>query len=160
MDRNKIMPHTEIEMNKCAQRFFFFILLSSCLLDVDALGYQKAKRGVQQKGITGTYKYVLNTLEVQELPNHKVRISFGGFWPNDRKRVLTRNTGSFDETVSLKGRTALVKLGEGDDPCMITLQFKPGRVIASREGSMFECGFGFNVEVDGTYVKKSERTTF
>lgn len=56
MDRYKIMPHTEIEMNKCAQRLFVFVLLSLCLSDADSFCYQKVKKRVQQKSITGTYK--------------------------------------------------------------------------------------------------------
>ncbi|HLF84874.1 MAG TPA: hypothetical protein VI837_11920, partial [Blastocatellia bacterium] len=52
---------------------------------------QKVKKPVQTASVTGTYRYVLNSLEVLELPDHKVRISFAGFWPNDRRRAETRN---------------------------------------------------------------------
>src|SRR5215813_15620605 len=76
------------------------------------------------RSVTGTYKYVLNTLEVLELPDHKVRISFAGYYPNDRRKAETRNVGSFDETVPLKGRTARVKIQFGDEPCLVTISFR------------------------------------
>lgn len=96
-------------------------------------------------------------MEVLELPDHKVRISFLGVWPNDRKRTETRNIGSFDETVPLSGRTATVKLQYEDEPCIISLNFKSNRVIVTQEGASNRCGFGFNVEASGTYVKTSSR---
>ena len=104
--------------------------------------------------ITGTYKYVLNTIEVLEMPDHKVRISFSGFWPNDRKKVETRNVGAFDEVVKLQGRTATVKLQFGDDPCILKFVFQLSRVTVAQNG-IGSCGFGFNVEADGTYRKVS-----
>jgi hypothetical protein len=123
----------------------------------DGFARQKVKKPVQTGSVTGTYKYVLNSVEVLELPDHKVRVSFAGFWPNNRKRVETRNVGTFDETVPLIGRTAKVKIQFGDDPCTITLEFRLNKVIVSREGFIMGCGFGFNVEPDGTYVKTSSR---
>jgi hypothetical protein len=80
---------------------------------------------------------VLNSLEVLELPDHKVRISFAGYWPNDRKRAETRNVGTFDETVPLTGRTAIVKIQYGDDPCTITLEFRSNKVIVE-QGDQFK----------------------
>lgn len=104
--------------------------------------------------ITGTYKYVLNTIEVLEMPDHKVRISFSGFWPNDRKKVETRNVGAFDEVVKLEGRTATVKLQFGDDPCILKFAFQLSKVTVEKY-DIGSCGFGFNVEADGTYRKVS-----
>ena len=118
---------------------------------------QTVKKPATTASITGTYKYVLNSLEVLELPDHKVRISFAGYWPNDHKRAETRNVGSFDEIVPLNGRTATVKIQFGDEPCTVTLQFRPTRVVVEQGGSLMGCGFGFNVEPDGTYVKVSSK---
>src|ERR1041384_4223948 len=92
-----------------------WILLAVALLlpdamPLDCLAYQQSRKTIAVKSVTGSYKYVLNTVEVLELPDHRVRISFSGFWPNDHKRVETRNVGSFDETVPLKGHTAEVKV--------------------------------------------------
>jgi hypothetical protein len=120
-------------------------------------GHSKLKKRAQPASVTGTYKNVLNSLEVLELPDHTVRINFSGFWPNSRRRVETRNVGTFDETVPLNGRTAIVKLQYGDDPCVITLKFDPRRVEVSQEGSILGCGFGFNVEPDGTYLRVSSK---
>lgn len=114
---------------------------------------QRVKKRVQETSITGTYKYGLNTLEVLGLPDHQARIMFNGFWPNDNKRVESRNVGSFDETVPIKGRTAVIKPKYGDDDCSITLEFSTSRVVVTQGG--YRCGFGFNVEADGTYRKVS-----
>jgi hypothetical protein len=93
-------------MNKSLQTSFAISLVLVSLSHADSFARQKVKKPVQSGSVTGTYKYVLNSLEVLELPEHKVRISFAGFWPNDRKRVETRNVGTFDETVPLSGNTA------------------------------------------------------
>ncbi len=121
----------------------------------DSFANKKASKPVQRVSVTGTYRYVLNTIEVLELPENRVRISFSGFWPNDHKRVETRNVGSFDETVPLKVRTAVVKPRYGDDQCAITIEFTATRAIVTEEG--YRCGFGFNVEADGTYRKVSSK---
>lgn len=123
----------------------------------DASARQNVKKPVETGGATGTYKNVLNTLEVLELPDKKVRIKFVGFWPNDRKRVETRNSGAFDETVTLEGKTATVKIKFGEEPCTITLEFRANKVIVEQGGSLMGCGFGFNVEPDGTYMKVSNK---
>ena len=142
-------------MKRSLQTSLAFALLLLGLSHADSFAYQQARKPVQTRGVTGTYKYVLNTVEVLELPDHRVRISFSGFWPNDHKRVETRNVGNFDETVPLKGRTAVVKPRYGDKDCAITLEFRAGKVTITEEG--YHCGFGFNVEADGTYRKVSSK---
>lgn len=144
-------------MKRSLQTLLALALLFVGLSYADSFANQKAKKPVLTGSVTGTYKYVLNSLEVLELPNHKVRISFAGFWPNDRKRAETRNVGTFDETVPLTGRTATVKIQYGDDPCTITLEFRSNKVVVEQGGSILGCGFGFNVEADGTYVKVSSK---
>ena len=127
------------------------ILLLVFFADTDSHAYQKAKSRIQTRSITGTYKHVLNSMEVLELPNHKVRISFNGFWPNDRRRVGTRNVGTFDETVPLNGRTATVKIQYGSDPCILAIEFKANksgrlaRRIDARMRIRLQCGSGWNV---------------
>ena len=144
-------------MTKSLQTSLALVLLFALLASADSFAYQRARQHIQGGSVTGTYKYVLNSLEVLELPDHQVRISFAGFWPNDRKRAETRNVGSFDETVPLKGRTAEVKLQYGADPCILTLEFRSNKTIVTQEGSILGCGFGFNVEADGTYTKVSSK---
>ena len=144
-------------MKRSRQAAISLVALFVGLSCADGLARQTAKKPAQAGGVTGTYKYVLNSMEVLELPNNKVRIRFDGFWPNDRKRVETRNVGAFDETVPLGDGTAKVKIQFGDEPCMITLEFRSNKVIVSQEGSIMGCGFGFNVEPDGTYVKVSSK---
>jgi len=141
-------------MKRSLQTSLAFAFLLVGFFHANSFAQQNARKPVQTRGVTGTYKYVLNTVEVLELPDNRVRISFSGFWPNDHKRVETRNVGDFDETVPLKGRTAVVKPRYGDDDCAITLEFRAGKVIVTQEG---RCGFGFNVEADGTYRKVSSK---
>jgi hypothetical protein len=143
--------YEKVDMKK-SQTLLAFTLLLVGFSHADAFANQKGRKPVQTTSITGSYKYILNTLEVLELPNHKVRISFAGVWPNSRRRAETRNVGTFDETVPLKGRTAVVKPKYGRE-CAITLEFKPNKVIVTQEG--YSCGFGFNVEADGSYAKVS-----
>jgi len=119
-----------------------------------SVAYQKSSKRIAVRSVTGSYRYVLNTLDVLELPDHKVRISFSGYWPNDHKRVETRNVGGFDEIVPLNGRTAVVN-PEYSDECAITLRFKSNRVEVTQEG--YRCGFGFNVEAEGSYRKVSSK---
>lgn len=144
-------------MKRSLQSSLVCSLLFVGLSYADSFVNQKVKKPVQTASVTGTYKYVLNSLEVLELPDHKVRISFSGFWPNDHKRVETRNVGTFDETVPLDGGAATVKIQYGDDPCTIKLEFRSNKVIVEQGGSLQGCGFGFNVEADGTYVKTSSK---
>ena len=142
-------------MKRSLQTSLGLALLFIGLLEADGLGYQKIKSQGQAATVTGTYKYLLNTLEVLELPDHKIRIRFAGVWPNSRRRAETRNVGTFDETVPLKGRTAVVKPKYGNGECAITLEFKANKVILTQVG--YSCGFGFNVEADGSYAKLSGR---
>lgn len=142
-----------LDMKRLLQTSFAIALLFVGLSHADSFARQTGKKPLRAASVTGAYKYVLNSLEVLELPDQRVRISFSGFWPNDHRRVETRNVGTFDETVALKGRTAVVKPKYGGDDCAITLEFKANRVIVAQEG--YSCGFGFNVEAGGTYRKVS-----
>ena len=72
-----------VDMTRSLQTSLALVMPFLFLWQSDSFAYQQVKKPVQTRGITGTYKYVLNTVEVLELPDHKVRISFSGFWPND-----------------------------------------------------------------------------
>src|SRR5262245_40239252 len=127
------------------------------LVGLCANGFSNQATKKPTASVTGTYKYVLNSIEVLEMPDHKVRIRFTGVWPNERKKVETRNMGAFDEVVKLVGKTATVKIQFGDEPCLVKLAFQPNKVIVEQNGSLTGCGFGFNVEPDGTYIKVSSK---
>src|SRR5262249_24774518 len=77
--------------------------------------------------VTGTYRYISNEFKIVELPGQKVKISFSGSYPNVRLSERRKypegsaNMGTFNETVPLKGRTAIVKLQYLDEPCIITI---------------------------------------
>lgn len=151
---------SKVDMKRSLLTSLAFGLLLLCLPHLESFGYQKARKRVQPPGVTGTYKYVINSLDVLELPDHKVRISFAGYWPNTKKRSATRNVGTFDETVPLTGRTAVVKIKYGEDPCVIRFEFRSNKVIATQQGSILGCGFGFNVEPDGTYMRTTSKAPY
>lgn len=127
------------------------------LLFLCANGFSNQATKKPTPSVTGTYKYVLNSIEVLEMPDHKVRIRFSGVWPNERKKAETRNMGAFDEIVKLEAKTATVKIQFGDEPCLVKLAFQPNKVMVEQNGSPTGCGFGFNVEPDGTYIKVSSK---
>lgn len=142
-------------MKRSIQKSLALCLVFMGFAVADVFAGQKAKRSVQTTSVSGTYRYILNTLEVLELPAHKIRIRFAGVWPNSRRRAETRNVGTFDETVPLKGHTAVVKPKYGNGECAITIEFKANKGIVTQEG--YSCGFGFNVEADGSYEKVSSK---
>ena len=144
-------------MNRSLKASPALIVLFVGLCCANGLARQTVKKPGTPGGVSGTYKYVLNSLEVLELPDKKVRIRFSGFWPNDRKRAETRNVGAFDETVPITAGKATVKIQFGDEPCMVNLEFRLNKVIVTQEGSLMGCGFGFNVEPDGIYVRVSSK---
>src|SRR5262249_53873730 len=115
---------------------------------------------------TGTYRYISNEFKIVELPGQKVKISFSGSYPNVRLSERRKypegsaNMGTFNETVPLKGRTAIVKLQYLDEPCIITIKFRSKGLEAEQNGASNQCGFGFNVEVDGVYRKISSETPY
>jgi len=140
--------------------FILALLLASVFAGIETSAGQKPKpsgRTPATTSVTGKYKNVINELEVLELPGHKVRIRFLGVYPNDHSKVETRNMGAFDETVTLNQHKATVKLQFGDEPCLIHIEFRATRAIVSTDGSGLGCGFGFNVEADGTYRKVSSK---
>ena len=147
---------------------FFLLLLILLIPSITAMAqtiYSSLQKGktVNRKSVTGTYKYVQNTLSVVELPEQKVSLDFIGFWPNIKRSQMrkydvdTFNTGVFKETVPLKKGVAIVKLEFGENPCVITVRFSRNRLEVTQEGTSNDCGFGFNVEADGVYVKTSAR---
>jgi hypothetical protein len=142
-------------MKRSLQLSLALTLLLVSFAVANGFAHQKATKPVQMMSVTGTYRCILNTMEVLELPDQKVRICFAGVWPNSRRRAETRNVGTFDETVPLKGRTAVVRPKYGNGECAITLEFKANKVIVTQEG--YSCGFGFNVEADGSYAKISSK---
>jgi hypothetical protein len=144
-----------------------YILLPLLLaLPVMTLAQQKpsaVKKTAQPSSITGTYKYIMNTLAVRELPEHKVLLDFAGYYPNvpssQRRRfgADTYNVGTFRETVPLKNGEATVTLKFTHYPCAIQIKFFRNKLRITQEGTSNDCGFGFNVEAGGVYKKVSNR---
>lgn len=144
-----------------------YILLPLLLaLPVVTLAQHKpssVKQTANSGSITGTYKYIMNTLEVRELPDHKVLLDFAGYYPDvpssQRRRygADTYNVGSFRETVPLKNSEATLTLKFTNYPCSIQIKFLLNKLRITQEGTSNDCGFGFNVEAGGLYRKVSNR---
>jgi hypothetical protein len=160
-------PLTQIINLLCEGTVKRYILLPLLLaLPVLTPAQQKpsaVKKTAQPSSITGTYKDVMNTLKVRELPEHKVLLDFAGYYPNvpssQRRRygADTYNVGSFQETVPLKNSEATVTLKFTHYPCAIQIKFLRDKLRVTQEGTSNDCGFGFNVEAGGLYKKVSSR---
>ena len=142
---------------------FLLLLLALPVLTPAQNKPSAVKKATQPSSITGTYKNVMNTLEVRELPDYKVLLDFAGYYPNvpssqrQRYGADTYNVGSFRETVPLKNGEATVTLKFTDYPCAIQIKFFRNKLRITQEGTSNDCGFGFNVEAGGLYKKVSNR---
>ncbi len=68
---------------------------------------------------------------------------------------LMANVGIADGTAIIEGDTAVFSPNENGQ-CKITIKFfKHGTIEVTQTGAIGECGFGFNVNADGTYTKTS-----
>src|SRR5690349_6820587 len=129
----------------------------------NARASSKKRLTASPANVAGTYKDVSSTFEIAEAADHQVSMDFTGFWPNSRPSqmkkygVETLNVGGFQQTVPLRNGVAIVKLEFTDDPCVITIRFLRNRLKVTQEGGSNDCGFGFNVYADGTYLKARRR---
>jgi hypothetical protein len=106
------------------------------------------------KGTRGSYNEIL----IQALGGNKLKVEMNLVYPYKANRDSLVNVGSASGEAVIKGDTAVFVpqyVVENNGACKITLKFsKPGRLIVSTENNL-DCGFGFNVEADGTYRKTS-----
>jgi hypothetical protein len=79
-------------------------------------------------------------------------------YPFEVNGEMTVHTGTASGQAVITGDTAVFMPGDSaadGEPCKITLKFsRPGRLVVATENNI-NCGFGFNVSADGTYVKSS-----
>ena len=106
----------------------------------------------------GKYRGSYNEILIQALGRKKLKIQMDLIYPYKVNREALANFGSATGEAVLTGDTAIFKPDysiEAKQECTITLRFtKPGTLIVSTENNL-GCGFGFNVEADGTYRKTS-----
>ena len=143
-----------------------FTLLLTGALTFDAAA-QTGRKAVGAAEVNGTFQSIVsaekkerfaNELKVLALGKGKLKIAFELVYPHrDASGEMTANTGSLEGTADIAGDTAIYSSDEFG-PCRITLQFvKPGVVKVSQQGTDADCGFGFNVNADGTYKKTSAK---
>lgn len=107
------------------------------------------------KGVgRGSYNEIL----IQAQGGNKLKIEMSLVYPYKVNREALANVGEASGEAVIKGDTAVFVpeyAAENNNACKITLKFpKPGTLIVTTENNI-DCGFGFNVEADGTYKKTS-----
>lgn len=103
------------------------------------------------RNFTGTYTIKNRSiLDVLILPNNKLKFHLLATYTPPGNPGGT-NTGKASGVISLKGNTAVYQ----DQDCKITLKFLQNKAQVTQVGS---CGFGLQVNAQGTYFKQSSQT--
>lgn len=104
----------------------------------------------------GKFKGNYNEVKILALGKGKLRVSFGLTYPYiDGTGGMMANVGTADGTATIEGDTATF-LSDEYGECKITMKFvKRGTIEITQSGTDSECGFGNNVNADGTYKKTS-----
>ena len=128
----------------------------------EVLAQRKAVSGAE---VTGTFRSYFkgarrsyNEILIQALGGNKLKVEMNLIYPYKANSDSLPNFGSASGEATIKGDTAIFIPDfavENNSSCKITLKFaKPGTLIITTENNL-DCGFGFNVEADGTYRKTS-----
>jgi hypothetical protein len=140
----------------------FFLLV--CLFTSSQTFAQRA--AVSGAEVTGTFRSYFkgsargsyNEILVQALGGNKLKVEMSLTYPYKANREALANVGEATGEAIIKGDTAIFipdYAKENNNACRITLKFsKPGSLVVTTENNL-DCGFGFNVEADGTYRKTS-----
>jgi hypothetical protein len=124
------------------------------------------RKAVSGAEVTGTFRSYFkgvgrgsyNEILIQALGGNKLKIEMSLIYPYKANREALANVGEATGAAVIKGDTAVFVpdyAAENKNECRITLKFSaPGKLIVTTENNL-DCGFGFNVEADGTYKKTS-----
>ena len=114
--------------------------------------------GTFRSYFSGTKRRSYNEILIQALGGNKLKVEMNLIYPYKANREALANFGSASGEAVIKGDTAVFVpeyAAENNKECKITLKFaKPGTLVVTTENNL-DCGFGFNVEADGTYRKTS-----
>lgn len=102
--------------------------------------------------ITGTYLSKNNSLDTQLLPNGSLKFDLTAIWKSPVNREVI-HFGEIQNVVPMKDNFAIYEEGQ----CKIVMEFLPSKVNVLQTGSDADCGFGANVNADGTYRKRNSR---
>ena len=142
---------------------FLFLLLFFGSATSEVFAQRKAVSGAEATGtfrsyFKGKYRGSYNEILIKALGKNKLRIEMELVYPFEVNGEHMAHTGTATGEASITGDTAVFVPDysvEANQQCKITLRFsKPGILIVSTENNL-GCGFGFNVEADGTYRKTS-----
>lgn len=128
---------------------------------------QKGRKSVTGAEVTGTFQYKFagkfrgsaSVIEILALGGGKVKIGFDLIYPHlDGQGNLTANLGKALGTADIEGDTAIYRQSDKYGKCKITIKFvRPGTIKVDQDATESDCGFGQNVQADGTYRKTSGR---
>jgi len=152
-------------LNMRLQRFILILLLLILPgnLAPEIFAQREAVNGAEVTGtfrsyFKGKYRRSYNEILIQALGRNKIRIKMDLVYPYTVNGEYMVHMGSADGHAVITGDTAIFTPDysrEVNEECKITLKFtKPGTLVVSTEHNL-GCGFGFNVEADGTYRKTS-----
>lgn len=112
--------------------------------------------GTFRSYFSGKFKSSYNEVRILALGSGKLRVAFELTYPFiDGTGGLMANEGAADGTATIEGDTAIFSPDENGE-CKITIKFvRRGTIEVAQLGTDSECGFGFNVNADGAYIKLS-----
>lgn len=142
-----------------------FLILASLIFIFSAVGVNaQSRKSVGAAEVNGTFrdnfagkpKGVYNEIKILALGKGKLRIAFNLIYPYiDGTGEQSANMGAADGTAIIEGDTAIYSSDEFGQ-CRITIKFvKRGVIEVTQAGADSDCGFGHNVNADGTYKKSS-----
>ena len=140
----------------------FFVMICLCT-NSQTFAQRAAVSGAE---VTGTFRSYFkgigrgsyNEILIQALGGNKLKVEMNLIYPYKANREALANVGEVTGEANIKGDTAIFVpdyAKENQNGCRITLKFnKRGSLVVTTENNL-DCGFGFNVEADGTYRKTS-----
>jgi len=124
----------------------------------------QSRKSVSAAEVNGTFRSVFkgkfkgsyNEIKILALGKGKLRVAFELVYPYiDGTGEQSANLGTADGTATIAGDTAIYSSDEFGQ-CKITIKFlKPGTIKITQNGVDSDCGFGHNVNANGTYKKTS-----
>ena len=146
------------------QNFSLLAALLGLMLSAPAASAQKSRSSVSAAEVNGTFrmnfngnfKASSNDIKILALGGGKLHIAMDLVYPYRLQNgEMSANMGYLDGEASIDGDTAVYESSEFG-ACKITIKFvKPGMINVSQQGTDIDCGFGHNVNSDGTYRKVS-----
>ena len=131
------------------------LLIGTSSVPALSRGHAKAATPV----VAGQYveKSTGNTLDVEQLPDGKIKIDLAAYWPSEKPSAADfpsgPNIGETKATIPIKNGIAVYSTTEFGASCKITFKFASDSVDVKQDGDPNHCGYGMNVIATGTYAK-------